>query len=84
MSFLVHCVEGVRNLEDRQQIYVDIHVGDFKFVIGNKDPVRKYRSPSQLKQDFTPRKDWKPSIVDEVEQVNETALSNNNIGSFAN
>ena len=52
MNFLLHCVDWIRNLSDRQHIFVDIHVGDFKFVFDNKDPARKNRTPSQLKRNY--------------------------------
>ena len=28
MNFLLHCVDWIRNLSDRQHNFVDIHVGD--------------------------------------------------------
>ena len=79
MNFLLHCVEWIRNLSDRQQIYVDIHVGDFKFVFENKHPGSKQRTPSQLKRDFSRRKDLKPNVI-ECKHANDTTfVSNNNI-----
>ena len=78
MNFLLHCVEWIRKLSDTQQLYVDIQVGDFKFVFENKDPVRKNRTPSQLKRDFTRRKDFKTSLED-YEQVNVTADGKNDV-----
>ena len=78
MNFLLHCVEWIRKLSDTQQLYVDIQVGDFKFVFENKDPVRKNRTPSQLKRDFTRRKDFKTSLEDH-EQVNVTADGKNDV-----
>ena len=71
MSFLLLCVDWIRNLSDRQHFYVNIHVGDFKFVFDNKDQVKKNRNPSQLKRNYIRRQDLKPSFG---EQANETAI----------
>ena len=66
MNFLFHCVQWIKNLSERQEVFVDISVGDFTFVFENKEKVKKNRSPSQLKRDEVRSKLFKSSCANDL------------------
>ena len=53
MNILYRCVQWIRNVLEKQEMIVDISVGDFEFIFENKEKVKKSRSPSQIKRDET-------------------------------
>ena len=70
MNFLMHCVDWIRNASLKQEIYVDIHVGDFKLVFENKEKMRKNRTPSQLRRDNIRHNKFKASVDGSVHENN--------------
>ena len=59
-SLLCQCLEWTKQMTDRkQEVFVDIRIGDFKLTFDSRKNAQKHKSPSQLQRNFDRQTEFK-------------------------
>ena len=59
-SLLCQCLEWTKQLTDRkQEVFVDIRIGNFKFTFDSKQTIQKHKSPSQIQRNIDRQSEFK-------------------------